>query len=267
MFKTYISVAVAAALALSAGGALAANNTASITITGTTAVNEDVSGLLAPVGKDFVMVDNTKGNYFQLGNFFIDVSKLDLLHPDYWQWNSTNKSWDMYATQGKSLELTLANVSGHGDPDLSLGLYAYNNSGNNQTYNFSVSSIISPVVSSAYTASATFNAVNMSGGNPTIAATQTFKLFDVASNSVNPGVDISAAGFGSFSASASHLNNAVTFNSMTLSTQFTLSGASGSSSALVTSFASITPVPEPESYAMMLSGLALLAGMAFRRKF
>jgi hypothetical protein len=254
MFKTYISVAVAAALALSAGGALAANNKANFEVWNSdhTAIlaAEDLSGLLTTNGQNFTMLSGTYvGQTYQNGGS---------THPDVWTWNGS--SWDWSSNQ-TATTLNLASIAGHGDPDLSFGIFVTNKSGATQTYNFNASGSISPVVTSAYAAYANLQTTT------TTAATQKFYLSsDGGVNYVSAGVDISTSAAGSFIANASDYTNTTTFNYMRLVTTFSLTGTQ-TAPALVSSFASITPVPEPESYTMMLSGLALLAGMAFRRKF
>jgi hypothetical protein len=269
MFKTYLSVAVAAALALSAGSALAANNTATITIGQLT---ESLSGLLVGTNNnlDFTLLngEGTSG-YFQNGNL-VSKTNINTSHGDYWIWEAGK--WNMRSTTSDKLMLSLTDASGLGDPQLSFGLIAYNTSGANQNYTFTVSSTIAPPVTSGFTASAklvtagnplTFDPSVINGSVSNV--NQTFTLDGVYSPNVNFN---NYGGFGVFNKNASYLGNTTTYTTMQLSTSFTLAGDSNgmTTSAVVSSLASITPVPEPESYAMMLSGIALLAGMARRRK-
>ena len=46
----------------------------------------------------------------------------------------------------------------------------------------------------------------------------------------------------------------------------TLAGTSGATVTLSTLNATVTPVPEPESFAMLFAGLGLLGAIARRRK-
>jgi len=261
MFKTTISVAIAAAVTLTAGSALAANNTAVITITQddvSTSWEEDISGLLVRTGNNFSIADNTNGNYFQNGQFVADAS---LSHPDYWKWNASTASWDWTSTQ-TATELSLKKISGNGDPDLSYDIYAKNKNSVAQTYTFTTVEKIVPVVSSANVVHADLT-TDMANTN---SATQKFELSsDGGSTFTNAGVDISAANAGTFMADASG-PTATSWDYMRIVTTFKLAANTNTLTEFA-GYASITPVPEPESYAMMLSGLVLLAGMAYRRKF
>jgi hypothetical protein len=258
MFKTTISVAIAAAVTLSAGSALAASNTAFLTIeqSGIPSWTEDVSGLLVATGNNnFTMLQGSYvGQYFQNGQL---LSSTDASHPDYWQWNGN--SWDWSSTQ-TATELSLKNISGHGDPDLSYDILARNKNGVSQTYTFITGGNIAPVVSSANFVHADLT-TDMANPN---TATQKFELSsNGGATFTNAGVNIGAANGGTFAADASG-PMATSWDYMRIVTKFTLAAHTGITE--FSGFASITPVPEPETYAMMLSGLALLAGMARRRQ-
>lgn len=284
MFKTHINVAVAAAIALFAGSALAANNTAIFTIEqadGPTWI-ENVSGLLVvDANNNFTMANGAQGGFFQNGQF---VNSIDTgAHPDYWQWQTDAKTGAGYwnwqsSTDGNPMaELSLKNVSGHGDPDLSYAISAVNNSTSTQTYSFAVGEAIIPTVNSANIVHADIaGALTTRDANVTISpfgSNTAIQQFLLSSNNgdsfVNAGVNVgptmSAAGtstYGTFAANASGPIGS-TWNYMEIVTKFTLTGKDNASLA---GFASITPVPEPETYGMMLAGLALLAGMTRRRK-
>jgi hypothetical protein len=278
MFKTYISVAVAAAVTLSAGSAFAANNTATLTITQADGKSwtEDVSGLLVvDANNNFSMVNGT-GNtgIFQNGSF---VSSADpSAHPDYWQWKtdstlSTGGYWNWHSaetllgntpTSTTSADpwlavLNLKNITGHGDPDLSYDILSKNNSNTAQTYKFTTGGNISPVVGSASDIHAELTT------DTTNTVTQKFELKSGVGSPVNAGVDINASAPGTFAANAAGPTGS-TWDYMQFETTYTLAAHTGFTE--FAGYASITPVPEPESYAMMLSGLVLLASMAYRRK-
>jgi hypothetical protein len=283
MFKTYISVAVAAAVSLSAGSAFAANNTAILSIQQADGKSwtENVSGLLVvDANNNFSMVNgaSTTGIY-QDGSFKTTIDTT--VHPDYWQWITTNATtgvgyWNWHSAEtllGNMPSTTtsadpwlavlnLKNVSGHGDPDISYDIFSKNNSNSAQTYTFTTSGNISPVVSSANVVHADLTT------DTTNTATQKFELSsNGGSTFTNAGVDIITSGTTgtpvTFAANASG-PIAASWDYMRTVTTFTLAAKTGLTE--FSGFASITPVPEPESYAMMLSGLVLLASMAYRRK-
>lgn len=294
MFKTYLSVAVATAVTLSSGAAFAANPNALITITQDDGRiwQEDVTKLLVvDANNNFTMVNGagTTG-YFQDGQFKANV---DLsAHVDFWQWktDANGSYWNWHTAETNSgatpttttssdpwmAVLNLKNVSGHGDPDLSYAVSAVNNNTRTQTYTFAVSEEIFPTVSSANAVYADVaGGLTTRDGNVTIApfgtatAIQQFQLSaDGGMTFVNAGVDVgpklTAIGtttYGTFAANAAGPTGQ-TWNFMQITTKFTLTGGD---SASLAGFASITPVPEPESYAMMLSGLTLLSFLARRR--
>jgi hypothetical protein len=295
MVKTYISIAVATALAFSVGGAQAANNTAVINIVQSDAIgtvttwSENVSGLLVvDANNNFTMATGTPGSFFQNGQFVSSVDPQS--HPDYWQWKADTTLanggyWNWHSAQtvdGTASTpwqsvLNLKNVSGHGDPDLSYAFSASNNTTYTQTYSFSVGEAILPPEGSANVVYADIaGGLNTKDGNVTIApfgTNTTIQQFRLSSDNgltfINAGVDVgpslNATGtttYGPFAATASGPTGS-TWNYMEIVTKFTLTAKDNAS---LVGFASITPVPEPGSYAMMLSGIALLAGMARRRK-
>lgn len=290
MLKKLICAAVAV-LALPAGSALAANPVAMLTIqqSGGKMWQEDMTGLLlVDAQNNFSMIQgsNTTG-LFQNGQF---VNAVDTtVHPDYWQWATDASSgvgyWDWHTAETVSgnagdpwmAALKLNNLSGHGDPDLSYAVSAVNNNTATQTYTFAVGEMISPTVSSANIVHADIaGALTTKDGSVTISpfgantAIQLFQLSaDNGSSFVNAGVDVgpqaSASGtatYGTFAADASGPAGQ-TWNYMQILSKFTLTA--GDSASLV-GYASITPVPEPKAYAMMLSGLGLIGLLLYRRK-
>jgi hypothetical protein len=296
MLKKLINAAVVA-LAFPAGSVLAANPVAMLTIQQSDGKSwqENMTGLLVvDVQNNFTMIQgqNTTG-LFQDGQF---VNAVDTgAHPDYWQWTTDADTgagyWNWHTAETVSgatptstnaadpwmAGLNLHNVSGHGDPDLSYAISAVNNNAFTQTYTFAVGEVISPTVSSANVVHADIaGALTTRDGSVTIspfganAAIQQFQLSaDNGISFVTAGVDVgplvSASGtatYGTFAADASGPTGQ-TWNYVQIVSKFTLTG--GDSASLV-GFASITPVPEPEAYAMMLAGLSLIGFLAHRRR-
>lgn len=296
MFKKQLGLAVVTALTLSAGSALAANPVSTLTIQQSDGKNwiENVTGLLVvDANGDFTMKQgaDTTG-FFQNGQF---VNAADtVVHPDYWQWKTDAATgagfWNWHtaetvdgttpATTDASNPwvsvLNLKNVSGHGDPDLSYAISAVNNNTYTQTFTFAVGEEILPTVSGANIVHADIaGALTTKDGNVTISpfgantVIQQFQLSaDNGATFINAGVNVgpqasatSTTTYGTFAADASGPTGQ-TWNYMQISSKFTLTAKD---SASLVGYASITPVPEPETNAMLLAGLGLM-GFAARRK-
>ncbi len=296
MFRKLISVAVAT-LAFPAGSVLAANPVAMLTIEQSDGRTwqENLTGLLVvDAQNNFSMVQgsNTTG-LFQNGQFVNTVDTA--VHPDYWQWTTDAGTgagyWNWHTAETVSgakpasthagdpwmAGLNLHNLGGHGDPDLTYAISAVNNNTYTQTYTFAVGEVIAPTVNSANIVHADIaGALTTRDGSVVIspfgtnAAIQQFQLSaDFGTSFVNAGVDVgpqvsagSTAAYGIFAADAAGPTGQ-TWNYIQILSKFTLTA--GDSASLV-GYASITPVPEPEAYAMMLSGLGLIGFMLRRRK-
>ncbi len=280
MFKKCITVAFAATVVFSSAGAFAANPTAVLTITedGVT-WSESLTGLLAvDAQNNFTMKEGVSGyDYFQNGSF-LSAPNTDL-HPDYWQWTAAigkeSANWTWHSTETKST-ISLKNVGGHGDPDLFYGFSANNRSSKTQTYTFVLGEEIAPTVNSANTVYADIGGAltGIGGGTATIApvgansAIQKFQLsadlgYSFVDTSVNVGPTATVSGtalYGTFAAEASGPTGQ-TWNYMQIVSAFTLTT---NSSASLVAYASITPVPEPDSYAMLLAGLGLMGALVRR---
>jgi hypothetical protein len=295
-FKKYMRVAISAALSLTAFSALAAKNTAVLTISQAdgTVWQEDMTGLLVvDAQNNFSMRQGpTTTGLFQNGTFVSAINTA--AHPDFWQWSvdtaTSVGSWNWHSSQtviGGSTStsspwmsaISLSNVSGHGDPDLSYAFSAVNNNLTSQTYTFAVGEAILPTVGTANNVYADVAGGLTGKGGSTAAispfgtntAIQQFQLSaDMGNSFVNAGVDVgpaaSSVGTGTYGAFASNTiagPTGQTWNYMQLTSKFTLSA---NSRASLVGFASVTPVPEPESYAMLLAGLGLVGFMTRRRK-
>lgn len=297
MLNKPLDVAIATLLALSAGNALAANPDATLVIQQSDGQSwaENVTGLLVvDAQNNLTMVQGAEtSGFFQNGQF---VSAPDAaIHPDYWQWKTDATTGVSYwawhsaetlsggtpVTTGASdpwmSVLRLNSVGSHSDPDMSYAVAATNNTTLTQTYSFVFGEEISPNVGSASLVHADIaGGLTTRDGSVTIApfgtntAIQQFLLSaDSGLTFVNAGVDVgpqaSATGtatYGTFSADASGPTGQ-TSNYMKMATKFTLTAKD---SASLVGFASIAPVPEPETAAMLLAGLGLVGFMARRRK-
>lgn len=295
MVKKSIGAAVAAVLAFSGGGVFAANPLATLTIQQADGKSwaENVTGLLVVDAQNNFSLKQGSGTtgLFQNGQF---VNAVDTVaHPDYWQWKTDAATggnyWGWHSAETLSggtpaatdagnpwmSVLRLNSVSGHGDPDLSYAVSAVNNNTYTQTYTFAVGEAIFPTVASASVVHADIaGGLTTRDGNVTIApfgastAIQQFQLSaDNGATFVNAGVDVgpqaSATGtvtYGTYAADASGPAGP-TWNYMQMVSKFTLSGKD---SASLVGYASITPVPEPEPYTMLLVGLGLMGFMVRR---
>jgi hypothetical protein len=200
-----------------------------------------------------------------------------------WRWNSwehvdgTTNTTENGANPWRSTFM-LDSVNGNVDPIITYGFSAKNNTNFTQTYTFSLGEAIVPTISGAYNVYADIsgsltNAVANTNVSitPVNSKVQTLRLSsDNGTTFVSAGVDVGDAAtngtnrgsytYGTFSNS---VNGSGSYNFWEIETKFRLSA--GNDVATMSGFAEITPVPEPESYAMLLAGLGIIGAIAFRR--
>jgi hypothetical protein len=217
---------------------------------------------------------------------------------DYWAWQTSDNSWLWHSAQtvsGQTLTIDqqkvynnpsdpwaavakLTSVSGHGDPDLAYGYFAKNNTASTQTYTFTLGESIAPPVGTPAQVYADIGySLTNSSGHLSIApvagntAMQSFLLSIGGGPLINAGVDVgpgiatSALGT-SLQGPCQSLTVAAptgTWDYMQITTKFTLSP--NKDVASISGYASITPVPEPGTYAMLLAGLGMI-GATLRRR-
>lgn len=254
--------------------------------------HENMSGLIS--------MDSATGNIAMRQGSTGEIYRNTPTDPDFWAWTTNAEGtgyWNWHSAQtltGATPGTTTANdpwmtvvnlnkIVGHGDPDLSYGFYAKNNTNSVQTYTLTIGESITPPTNGQSVVYADFGAsLTNPSGNLSIAPVaghiQQFMLSsDGGASFVNAGVDVgstfttNAIGTSSYLAQSSTLNAptpanpATGWNFMQIVTKFTLSPDKDIAS--VSGFASInpvSPVPESSSYAMMLAGLCMLGYMSRR---
>ncbi len=251
--------------AIGSGQALAGSPTATITIAdGGSSWTENLgqAGLIQfdALAGNFTMLQGSHGQSITTDN----VDWWVWQDAGYWSWHTADTFNGAYMA-----EMELHGISGKGDPELSYGITVKNNTGRTQTYTIVADETIAPPLGSANTVFASINgSLAATSGTLQISQSQSFKLAAGASPLVGAGVDLaqvySTSGSGSFSASSPVVGGPQNaWDYMQLSTTFTLSGGKGS--ATVEGYASITAVPEPDRYAMLLAGLGMV-GLIVRRR-
>jgi hypothetical protein len=175
-------------------------------------------------------------------------------------------------------------AAGNVDPFMSYGFTAKNNTATAQTYTFTMGEALVPAVAGAYSVQADVSGVIVNGSGLNVAITpvmadqdgdtmaelQVLRLSsDGGLTLVNAGVDVGQADsysgtgghvYGTFNSTKAGAGN---YNYWMLETQFTLTP--GKDVASLAGYVEISPVPEPEQLAMLLSGLGLVGWAARRR--
>ncbi|MBL8415644.1 MAG: PEP-CTERM sorting domain-containing protein [Propionivibrio sp.] len=200
-----------------------------------------------------------------------------------WRWNS----WDHQDGTKNTIEnagnpwrstFMLDAVGGNVDPIMTYGFSAKNNTAFTQTYTFAIGEAIVPTISGAYTVYADIAGSltnGVAGSNvqitPVNAKLQTLRLStDNGTTFVNAGVDVgiaatngTAKGSYTYGPFAANNSGSGSYNYWEIETKFKLSG--GNDVATMSGYAEITPVPEPENFALFLAGLGLIGAIVRRR--
>ena len=251
--------------------------------TSTTATwSEDVSGLLvlnAGSGNFSLLSGDASHGYFQSGAGLLNTAPntAGANHPDYWTWTTdttTNTGYWSWQSMDGSAVAELHAASGLGDPKVDLEFTVKNNSANTRTYTFRESedftSLSAPSLISAQFNASVKNPAGSSVMSPiTGHALQELYLHDSNGATVNANANL--GGMITFDSAHPAYSDLVTgvnspmgnWNHMELVSRFTLSGYSDK--IRVNGWATITPVPEADTSAMLLAGL-LMVGLVTRRR-
>lgn len=175
-------------------------------------------------------------------------------------------------------------MNGNVDPEMSYGFSIRNNTAATQAYTVTFGESLVPTVAGAYTLSADISgavsSVPSSAGvtvtpNTSSGMVQELYLRKVSDGSfvnagVNVGTSFAVASSGSvpYPSDTAFVNNGNTgadaYNYWEFRTKFKLSG--GKDTFVATGSAVLTPVPEPESYALVLAGALVMVSVARRRR-
>jgi len=226
---------------------------------GTSTVFGGTAGLLQldSMTGNFSMLKGTSGQSISTDNIDAWVWQ----DAGYWAWHSaqTDGSGNFLA------EMELHGIAGKGDPELAYSITVKNSTGRTQTYTISADETIVPPLGGANSVFASIKGdVTTTSGALTVNQSQSFDLWAGATQQ-NAGVNLSSPGTAdSYFASTSAAGPVGNWDYMMLSTSFTVSGGKGT--VAIDGYASITPVPEADSYAMLLAGLGLVGFIARRRQ-
>jgi len=288
---------ISALLALGSGQAMAGSPVGLMTIEQNNSNGSTTVWTENLVGANLISLDQQTGNFIMAQGVTGQTITTD--NVDYWAWQS-DKSWLWHSAQtvsGKTLSIAdqmtytdqandpwaavakLTAVSGHGDPDLSYGFFAKNNTSSVQTYTVTIGgSITTPVGGPATVYADIAGSLTNPSGSLTIApvagnpAIQRFLLSAGGGPLVNAGVNVGSAYTASATGTSIYNPSFATgvaptggaWDYMQITSQFTLTPDRDVAS--ISGFASITPVPEPESYAMLLAGLGIVGFIGRRKK-
>lgn len=212
---------------------------------------------------------------------------------NYGEWSTTTLdgkaavSWHSWETvnggafvQGSNPWATKFTFSllGHGDPDMTYAFSAVNNSNKTQTYGYTYGEDIDPAWTGAYDLTATMGvSLSQTDGSATVAPTLGNTHIQKVELSTNNGASYFNAGVDLGTGFVNNTAPTVTYAPLTAST-------SGSSASALTTWrfntlftltskrdafavtGTVTLIPEPQSYAMLLAGLGICAMLVYRNK-
>lgn len=258
-----------------------------LNLTGLVGFNADSGSLFLAAGQLASPVSDALGHWSlsSAGSLDLDGSSLvsDRVKWHSWERADGTTGTTSDATNPWASVLTFT-AAGNVDPFMSYGFTAKNNSATAQTYTFTMGEALAPAVAGAYNVQADVSGVIVNGSGPNVAITpamadqdgdtiaelQVLRLSnDGGLTFVNAGVDVGQADsyggagghlYGTFNSTKAGAGN---YNYWMLETKFTLTP--GKDVASIAGYAGISPVPEPEQLAMLLSGLGLV-GWAVRRR-
>lgn len=192
-------------------------------------------------------------------------------------WETVNGGAYVQGSNPWATKFTLS-LLGHGDPDMTYAFSAVNNSNKTQTYGYTYGEDIDPAWTGAYDLTATMGvSLSQTDGTATAAPTpgnthiQKVELStDNGASYFNAGVDL-GTGFVNNTAptvtyaplTASTSGTAATaLTTWRFNTLFTLTSKRDAFAVTGT----VSLVPEPQSYAMLLAGLGICAMLVYRNK-
>jgi hypothetical protein len=223
-------------------------------------------------------------NTLTAGTWFNDMGDGNWAMAQDWDWSVDGAGFQVHVESDET--------KGNLDPYINYGMFVQNTGTGSMTFQQVVTAPVSPAItgSNMVRGSVSGGLTDATGNGVTIvpqsnrtqdgdgsAELQLFLLNDVNDFSAsggyaNAGVDVGgivmgtgpgAIGYGTF-AEGMIPGPTSTWEWMQIRTRFSLTGHNDT--AVITGYAEITPVPEADTYALLLAGLGLVGFMTYRRK-